>query len=117
MLVEDAIGLAAFSIVGVDVALEVGVSPLTAALLGVVSGVGGGVWPVLVSNTTVALVPASCGKSLARMSRASCESEFGTLKLLLVRSTSAAAIGELVPRFVVLTTKPRTNSKGPDPGP
>lgn len=43
VLVADATGLAAFSIVGVDVALETGVAPLTAALLGVVTGVGGGV--------------------------------------------------------------------------
>ncbi len=43
VLVADAAGLAAFSIVGVDVALDRGVAAWAAAVLGVVTGVGGGV--------------------------------------------------------------------------
>lgn len=43
VLVADAAGLAAFSIVGVDVALDRGVAGWAAAMLGVVTGVGGGV--------------------------------------------------------------------------
>lgn len=43
VLVVDAAGLAAFAIVGADVALDQGVAAWAAAVLGVVTGVGGGV--------------------------------------------------------------------------
>ena len=43
VLVADAAGLAAFAVVGADVALDQGVAAWAAAVLGVVTGVGGGV--------------------------------------------------------------------------
>ncbi len=45
----------------------------------------------VVSNTTVALVPASCGKSSARTSRASWESEPGMEKSLVVSPPQSEA--------------------------
>jgi uncharacterized membrane protein YeiH len=57
LLVADAAGLSAFVIVGTQIGLDAGISPMFAVMLGVLSGVGGGVIrDVLTGNKPMVLV-------------------------------------------------------------
>ncbi|KAB8195175.1 trimeric intracellular cation channel family protein [Nonomuraea phyllanthi] len=72
LLVLDAAGLGLFSAVGTQKALEYGLSPLHAALLGVVTGVGGGMLrdvlageiPTLLYDRQLYAVPALLGSGV-----------------------------------------------------
>lgn len=50
IVVADAVGLAVFTVVGTDVAVDAGVSPAGAMILGVVTGTGGGILRDVLAN-------------------------------------------------------------------
>lgn len=56
VLAADALGLGVFTILGVDIALSAGTSEVTAVILGVIAGIGGGIFrDVLVGRKPIVL--------------------------------------------------------------
>lgn len=56
VLVADAAGLSAFTVLGTDIGLEAGLAPFAAVILGVITGVGGGVLRDLLTGNRPAVL-------------------------------------------------------------
>ncbi|HEU4812919.1 MAG TPA: trimeric intracellular cation channel family protein [Xanthomonadaceae bacterium] len=90
--VSDAVGLALFAVVGASKALTAGVGPLGAVLLGVLTGVGGG----MVRDVLVAQVPAVLQRELYAVAALAGAIVFVTARSLELPPAAAAIAGALV---------------------
>ena len=101
----DAIGLALFTLTGVQVALDAGISPLLAIVIGCVTGTAGGMIRDLLCNMTPSLLKEDLYATLSLVG--------GAVYLLLLAYTDdtlAAAVSFsviLVARVLVLRRKPK----------
>jgi uncharacterized membrane protein YeiH len=94
---SDAVGLGAFVVVGTSVALEAGTSSFIAAVMGVITGVGGGVLrDVLARRTPIVLV----GEIYAIAGLIG-----ATLQLLLRELRAGAAMQVWVPLLCVVVVR------------
>ena len=87
--VSDAIGLALFAVVGASKALTAGVGPVGAVMLGVVTGVGGGI----VRDVLVAQVPAVLQRELYAIAALAGAAAFVALRALGLPQAPAAIAG------------------------
>ncbi|UWQ13484.1 trimeric intracellular cation channel family protein [Aliiroseovarius sp. M344] len=108
LLQLDAIGLALFTLTGVQVALDAGISPVLAIVIGCVTGTAGGMIRDLLCNTTPSLLKEDLYATLSLIG--------GAVYLALLTylgETLAAGIGFaiiLVARLLVLRVKPPRDS-------
>ena len=86
---SDAVGLALFAVVGASKALVAGVGPVGAVLLGVVTGVGGGI----VRDVLVAQVPAVLHRELYAVAALAGAAAFVVARALEVPQAPAAVAG------------------------
>ncbi len=87
--VSDAVGLALFAVVGASKALTAGVGPVGAVLLGVLTGVGGGI----VRDVLVAQVPAVLQRELYAVAALAGALVFVAARLLALPPAAAAVAG------------------------
>lgn len=92
ILVFDAIGLALFAVVGTQKALAYGLNPLMAALMGMVTGVGGG----MVRDVLVTEVPVVLRADLYAVAALAAAAVVAFAHLLRLPSTPAVIVGALL---------------------
>ncbi len=104
----DAIGLALFTLTGVQVALDTGISPILAIVIGCVTGTAGGMIRDLLCNMTPSLLKEDLYATLSLLGGA-----VYLLMLTYLGETLAAALGFatiLMARLLVLHLKPPRDS-------
>ncbi|MBT2130730.1 trimeric intracellular cation channel family protein [Aliiroseovarius lamellibrachiae] len=100
----DAIGLALFTLTGVQVALDAGISPILAVVLGCITGTAGGMIRDLLCNMTPSLLKEDLYATLSLIGGALYIVLLGQVDGTLAAGISFAAI--LLARIVVLNRTP-----------